>query len=75
MRNLLIDDDLRHGRRGPDLADPATGIVSREKSRVLRIITVADGAPDKTAAVADAYRKQFGQKSVGIITRDVCASF
>ena len=28
MRNLLIDDDLRHGRTGPDLADPATGTMS-----------------------------------------------
>lgn len=32
MRNLLIDDDLRHGRTGPDLADPATGTMSETSS-------------------------------------------
>jgi hypothetical protein len=55
--------------------DPATKIIAREKSRVLRIIIPADTAQDKIAAVAEAYRKQFRQKSVGIVTRQVCASF
>jgi hypothetical protein len=55
--------------------DPATQKIAREKSRVLRIIAPADTAPDKIAAVADAYRQQFRQKSVGIVTRQVCASF
>jgi hypothetical protein len=43
---------------------------------VLRIIVPAD-APmqDKIAAVTEAYRKQFAQKSVGIVTRPACASF
>src|SRR5258708_7794535 len=44
--------------------DPATKAIAREKSRVLRIIAPADTAPDKLAAVAEAYRKQFAQKSV-----------
>ena len=55
--------------------DPATKMIIREKSRVLRIIVPADSAPDKVAAVAEAYKKQFRQKSVGIVTRQVCASF
>jgi hypothetical protein len=55
--------------------DPATNVIAREKSRVLRIIVPADTARDKIAAVADAYKKQFRQRSVGIITREVCASF
>jgi Protein of unknown function (DUF3574) len=55
--------------------DPATHKVAREKSRVLRIIAPANTAPDKIAAVADAYKQQFRQKSVGIVTREVCASF
>jgi hypothetical protein len=55
--------------------DPATKVIVRERSRVLRIIVPADTAADKIAAVAEAYRKQFRQKSVGIVTRQVCASF
>jgi len=55
--------------------DPATKAIARERSRVLRIIAPADTAPDQIVAVADAYKKQFRQKSVGIVTRQVCASF
>ncbi len=56
--------------------DPQTGKVGRERSRVLRLIVTNDAAvTDKIAAVAEAYKKQFRQKSVGIVTRDVCASF
>jgi hypothetical protein len=42
---------------------------------VLRIIAPTDTAQDKIAAVAEAYKNQFGQKSVGIVSRPVCASF
>jgi hypothetical protein len=56
--------------------DPARKVVIREKSRVLRIIAPADTDPDTiAAAVAEAYKKRFRQKSVGIVTRQVCASF
>jgi Protein of unknown function (DUF3574) len=55
--------------------DPATQKVAREKSRVLRIIAPANTAPNMIAAVAGAYKQQFRQKSVGIVTREVCASF
>ena len=55
--------------------DPATQKITREKSRVLRMIVPADAAPDKIRAVADAYKNQFAQKSVGIVTRPACVSF
>jgi len=55
--------------------DPATNVIAREKSRVLRMIVPADTALDKVAAIAETYKKQFRQKSVGVITREVCASF
>ena len=56
--------------------DPERKLVIRERSRVLRIIVAADQpANDKVAAIAAAYKKQFGQKSVGIVTRPACVSF
>jgi hypothetical protein len=55
--------------------DPASKVIAREKSRVLRVIAPADTAPDTIAAVAEAYKQQFRQKSVGVVTREVCASF
>jgi hypothetical protein len=56
--------------------DPARNVIVREKSRVLRIIVAADApVADKIAAVAEAYKKQFAQKSVGIVTRPACVSF
>ena len=55
--------------------DPKRNVIVREKSRVLRIIVPADAPGDKIAAVAAAYKKQFSQKSVGIVTRPACVSF
>jgi hypothetical protein len=56
--------------------DPRTGIFRRERSRVLRVIVSDDAAVrQKVTAVAEAYKTQFRQTSVGIIMRDVCASF
>jgi hypothetical protein len=56
--------------------DPGRKVITREKSRVLRIIVASDEpANDKVAAVAAAYKKQFAQKSVGIVTRPACVSF
>jgi hypothetical protein len=54
--------------------DPA-GNVIRERSRVLRMIVPADAPRDKIEAVALSYKKQFGQKSVGIVMRPACVSF
>jgi hypothetical protein len=55
--------------------DPSTKVITRERSRVLRIIAPADTAPDTIAAVAEAYKRDFRQQSVGVVTRQVCASF
>src|SRR3954469_1794649 len=44
----------------------AKGVITGERSRVLRML-VADGpVQDKIAAVAEAYKKAFNQQSVGI---------
>lgn len=55
--------------------DPATRTIAREKGRVLRLIVPPDTAHDKVAAVAEAYKKRFRQKSVGVVTRSACVSF
>ena len=55
--------------------DPATNVITREKSRVLRIIVPADAPRDEIEAVASSYKKQFAQKSVGIVMRPACVSF
>jgi hypothetical protein len=55
--------------------DPARNAIVREKSRVLRIIVPADAPRDKIEAVAEVYKKQFAQKSVGIVMRPACVSF
>jgi Protein of unknown function (DUF3574) len=56
--------------------DPASKAITREKSRVLRIIVPINvSVSDTVEAIAQAYKKQFRQKSVGIVTRPVCAVF
>jgi hypothetical protein len=55
--------------------DAQRNVIVREKSRVLRIIVPADTVPDTIMSVAEAYKKQFRQKSVGIVTRPACVSF
>jgi len=61
--------------------DPQTAMIGRERSRVVRILVPGGDAiqdkasQDKILAIAEAYKKQFHQKSVGIITREACASF
>jgi hypothetical protein len=56
--------------------DPATGKIGRERSRVLRIIVPLDPpVQDKLGAVVGAYKSQFKQKSVGIVTRQACVTF
>jgi len=55
--------------------DPAHNVIVRERSRVLRMIVPLDTARDKIDVVAHAYKKQFSQKSVGIVMRPACASF
>jgi hypothetical protein len=56
--------------------DPARNLIVREKSRVLRILVPASPlAQEKAVAIAEAYKKQFAQTSVGMVTRTACASF
>ena len=56
--------------------DPERKVIVREKSRVLRILVSADQpVQDRIEALAAAYKKQFVQKSVGIVTRPACGSF
>ena len=56
--------------------DPARNVTIHEKGRVLRIIARTDAAVQQKAnAVAEAYRKQFREKSVGVVMRPACVSF
>jgi hypothetical protein len=56
--------------------NPRTGSIAKENSKVI-VILVADsrGARERISEVADAYKKQFGQLSVGIVSSRTCASF
>jgi hypothetical protein len=56
--------------------DAKTKAVIREPSRIVRIIMPADAqANEKIGAIAAAYKLQFRQDSVGIVTRPACVSF
>ena len=56
--------------------DPATKKIGRERTKVLLIATDdTDAARRKIEELAAAYRTAFAQKSVGIVTREDCASF
>lgn len=56
--------------------NPHTGIVVREPSKI--VLVAARRQPDlarRVAAVIDAYKAEFHQQSVGLVTRDSCAAF
>ncbi|MGB7258581.1 MAG: DUF3574 domain-containing protein [Pseudolabrys sp.] len=56
--------------------DPARGVTVSEPSKI--VIAVAPdeaGTREAIAAAAEAYKQRFKQKSVGIVTRTVCAAF
>ena len=56
--------------------DQSTGLLVHEPSKIL--IAAADPDSDLAArigAVVDAYRAQFHQKSVGVVTANSCATF
>jgi len=56
--------------------NPATHAIARERTKILLI--AARRSPDlgrRLSAVIDAYKARFHQQSVGVITRDACASF
>jgi hypothetical protein len=56
--------------------DPAGGRVVREPSKMVIIVT-ADDAPvrDRITAIVAVYKQRFRQRSVGVISRSVCAVF
>jgi hypothetical protein len=56
--------------------DPQTKSINREASKVI-VIAVADTQDSRTkmSEVADDYKKQFQQVSVGIVSNTTCASF
>jgi hypothetical protein len=56
--------------------DPVGGRMVRERSKMV-IIVAAEDAPvrDRIAAIVAAYKQRFRQRSVGVISRAVCASF
>ncbi len=56
--------------------NPRTGHIARDPTKILLI--AAKRTPDlgrRLATVIDAYKTQFHQQSVGLITRNSCASF
>jgi Protein of unknown function (DUF3574) len=56
--------------------DPASGILVREPSKIVRI--VLPGRPEdltRLDEIAAAYKRRFNQRSVGMILRPACASF
>jgi hypothetical protein len=57
--------------------NPAAGVIGRSP-RVKIVLVAAKRDPDlgpRLSAVIDAYKTRFRQQSVGVITRDSCASF
>ena len=56
--------------------DPAGGRVVREPGKMVIIVTVDDAAArDRIAAIVGTYKQRFRQRSVGVISRSVCAAF
>ena len=56
--------------------DPQTGVITREPPKIL--LAAAYPRPDlkdRVAAVIEAYRARFPQKSVGLLTRWECGAF
>jgi hypothetical protein len=56
--------------------DKERGAMVREPSKHVTIVTTDDAAVrDKIAGIVAAYKQQFHQQSVAVITRPVCAAF
>ena len=56
--------------------NPRTGKIARDPTKIL--LVAAQPTPDlpqRLSTVIDAYKTQFHQQSVGLITRDSCAAF
>ena len=56
--------------------DRERGRVVREPGKLVIIVTADDAsARDKVAAIVTAYKQQFRQQSVGVVSRQVCAVY
>jgi hypothetical protein len=56
--------------------NPRTGRLSGERTRILLVAAHrTSDVPGRLAAVIDAYKAEFHQQSVGLITREACAAF
>ena len=56
--------------------NPATGGVARERSKVLEVAVPAGAdIAAKVAAVSEAYKAEFHQQSVGVVTFRACGAF
>lgn len=56
--------------------DPKTHRIIREPAKVVVVVANEDAAFAKNvASVADAYRTEFRQQSVGVVTQTACAAF
>lgn len=56
--------------------DAARNRTEHEKSKVVIVVTAADAQTyARIAAVVAAYKRRFQQRSVGVLTRPVCAAF
>jgi hypothetical protein len=56
--------------------DPARGVAVREPSKVVLIVYRDEPtAQARLTAIAEAYKRQFAQRSVGIVVSPGCASF
>jgi len=56
--------------------DPAKKRIVREKSKIVQVVADDDASfAANITAVSDAYKKQFRQQSVGVVTSTVCAAF
>ncbi|HEX4185917.1 MAG TPA: DUF3574 domain-containing protein [Stellaceae bacterium] len=56
--------------------NPQTGQIAGGRTKILLVAAKPEpDLPQRLSAVIDAYKAQFHQQSVGIITRDSCAAF
>jgi hypothetical protein len=56
--------------------DARTQAVMREPAKLVRLVVPVDTqTDDKIGAIVAAYKKQFRQDAVGVLTRPACASF
>lgn len=56
--------------------DPKSGAIVHEQSKIVQIVSPSSrGLAGRLRRVIEAYRTQFHQESVGVITRAVCAAF